>query len=74
RVLGQNEAVRQWIDHEWVYLVVFDLKTKKFYRRFAGEFKELNLGTLKPPVFADSRAAYYHRRDNITPAILHRKH
>ncbi|HNL09262.1 MAG TPA: DUF2309 domain-containing protein [Turneriella sp.] len=74
RVLGQNEAVRQWVDLEWVHLVVFDLKTKKFYRRFAGEFKELNLGTLKPPVFADSRAAYYHRRDNITPAILHRKH
>lgn len=74
RVLAQNAAVRDWIDHAWVHLVVYDLKTRRFYRRAGGAFSELVLGLHKPPVFADSRAAYYHRRDNITPAILHRKH
>ncbi len=73
RVLAQNNPVREWIDHEWVHLVVFDLKTQRFYRRQRGEFTELTLGSLRPPVFADSRAAYYHRRDNITPAVIHRK-
>lgn len=74
RVLRQNEAVRQWIDHEWVHLVVFDTTTGKFYRRSGGKFSETDPGSIRPPVFADSRAAYYHRRDNITPAVLRRKH
>lgn len=73
RVLLQNEIVREWIEHEWVRLVVYDIKTRKFYRRYAGEFQKMHLDNLRPPVYADSRAAYYHRRDNITPAILHRK-
>lgn len=74
RVLVQNDPVRLWIDREWVHLAVFDTKTKKFYRRSGGEFREISVGALKPPVYADSRAAYYHRRDNITPSVLHRNH
>jgi len=74
RVLAQNDVVRQWIDLEWVHLVVFDLRSKKFYRRMRSDFVALELGALKPPVYADSRAAYYHHRDNITPAIVLREH
>lgn len=70
KVLRTNDAVRAWIEKDWVKFSVYDPSRKKFLWFRNGHFEALNLGSRKVPQFVNSLAAFENQRDNVAPAVI----
>jgi uncharacterized protein YbcC (UPF0753/DUF2309 family) len=69
-VLRVNKAVNEWVAKDWIKFCVYDYAKNSFFFARNGSFEELKFTEQNPPAFKDSMAAFYHQRENITPAVL----
>ena len=70
-LLEKNPHISNWIEGEWVYLVVYDLDHKKFHKWHLGAFHPIKLQHMKKvEVFHSSQMVYKYKRGNVSPAII----